>query len=78
MTTVSAYEAKTHFSALLERASDGETVVITKHGRPVARLVPVEARTPVGEVIESLLETRKGVNLGEVSLRDLVEEGRRY
>ena len=39
--TVGAFEAKTHLSELLARAEEGEEVTITKHGRPVARLVPV-------------------------------------
>lgn len=48
-TTVSAYQAKTHFSALLERASEGESVVITKHGNPVAKLVPIDSAPAVGD-----------------------------
>lgn len=39
--TVGAFEAKTHLSALLQRVEAGEQITITKHGRPVARLVPV-------------------------------------
>jgi prevent-host-death family protein len=39
-TTIGAFEAKTHLSKLLDRAEAGETITITKHGRPVARLVP--------------------------------------
>jgi prevent-host-death family protein len=39
--TVSLYEAKTHLSHLVDRARDGDEVVITRHGRPVARLVRV-------------------------------------
>jgi prevent-host-death family protein len=38
--TVSLYEAKTRLSHLVDRALRGEEVVITRHGRPVARLVP--------------------------------------
>lgn len=38
--TVSIYEAKTHLSHLVDRAIQGDDVVITRHGRPVARLVP--------------------------------------
>ena len=75
---MSAYDAKTHFSALLERAGDGETVIITKHGRPVAKLVPVETQRPVDELIDSLLEARTGVRLGGLSVRQLIEDGRRY
>jgi len=39
--TVGAFEAKTHLSSLLQRVEAGEEVTITKHGRPIARLVPV-------------------------------------
>jgi prevent-host-death family protein len=39
--TVGAFEAKTHFSALLEEIEQGREITITKHGRPVAKLVPI-------------------------------------
>lgn len=39
--TVGAFEAKTHLSELLTRVESGEQITITKHGRPVARLVPI-------------------------------------
>ena len=39
--TVNLYEAKTHLSALVDRAADGEEIVIAKAGKPRARLVPV-------------------------------------
>ncbi len=42
-TTVSLYEAKTHLSALGERAANGEEIVVTKHGKPRFRMVPVVA-----------------------------------
>ena len=42
MRTIGAYEAKTHLPQLLERVSRGERITITKHGRPVARLVPAD------------------------------------
>ena len=41
-TTVGAYEAKTKFSELIARAEKGESFVITKNGRPVARIMPTE------------------------------------
>lgn len=41
MTTYNIHEAKTHFSKLLERVSNGEEVVIAKAGKPVARILPV-------------------------------------
>ena len=40
METVGSFEAKTHLPQLLERAAKGEEFTITKHGKPVARLVP--------------------------------------
>jgi prevent-host-death family protein len=40
--TVSLYEAKTHLSVLVERASEGEEIVISKSGKPKARLVPMD------------------------------------
>jgi prevent-host-death family protein len=59
---VSAYEAKTHFSALLERASKGESITITKHGQEVAKLSPVKATRPMAEVIAELKAFGKKVN----------------
>ena len=41
---VGAYEAKTHFSALLEKVEAGEEVIIARNGKPVAQLVPVQRR----------------------------------
>jgi prevent-host-death family protein len=43
---IDAYEAKTHLPALLERVARGEKLTITKHGRPIARLVPIERTGP--------------------------------
>ena len=42
MITVGAFAAKTHLSALLDRVARGEEVTITKHGKPVAKLVPLD------------------------------------
>lgn len=48
MATVNVYEAKTHLSQLLDRAEAGEEIVISRHGKPIVRLVPVrtEPRRP--------------------------------
>ncbi|MFT4029315.1 MAG: type II toxin-antitoxin system Phd/YefM family antitoxin [Protaetiibacter sp.] len=46
MTTVNIHEAKTHLSRLLARVAEGETVIIAKAGRPVARLSPIEPEEP--------------------------------
>lgn len=42
MSTVNIHEAKTHLSRLVERAAKGETVIIAKAGKPMAKLVPLD------------------------------------
>jgi prevent-host-death family protein len=76
---VGAFEAKTHLSALLDRVAQGEEVVITKHGRPVARLVPAAAadRESVDTIIARIKALRVGQTLGGLSWKDLRDEGRR-
>ena len=46
MDTVGLFEAKTHLSELIARAERGEEVIITRHNKPVARIVPIEATAP--------------------------------
>lgn len=61
MEVIGAFDAKTRLSELLERASKGETFEITKHGRPVGRLVPPEiVRTPaeLSAAVERLVRFR--------------------
>jgi prevent-host-death family protein len=80
METVGAFEAKTRLSQLLERVAQGETIQITKRGRPVALLTPpAAAQTPdLERIVAEIRESRKGRKLGRISLRALIEEGRRY
>ena len=79
MEKIGAYEAKTHLPALLDRVAKGERITITRHGVPVATLAPADPApaAPVRESIEELKRYRKGRRLDGLSLRDLVEEGRR-
>jgi prevent-host-death family protein len=79
MESVGSYEAKTHLPALLERVAKGEEFVITKHGVPIARLVPVDQnqQRDVRSVIEELKQFRKGHILGGLSVREMINEGRR-
>ena len=74
---VGAYEAKTNLSRLLERVERGERITLTRHGRPVAMLVPVEDKRPPEEVVGELREFRRSRVLGDMEVRALVEEGRR-
>jgi prevent-host-death family protein len=81
METVGSFEAKTHLSSLLERVSKGERIAITKHGVPVALLVPVDAmpERDRNAVIDELKAFGGGRTLPEgMTIRDLIEEGRRY
>ncbi|MSO93018.1 MAG: type II toxin-antitoxin system Phd/YefM family antitoxin [Rhodospirillales bacterium] len=79
MSSIGAFEAKTHFSALLERVAQGEEIIITRHGSPVAKLVPVSkaSKKRIGDAVARLKEFSKSQTLGSVSLRELREEGRR-
>jgi prevent-host-death family protein len=79
--TVGAYEAKTHLPRLLDEVAKGKSITFTRHGVPVAMLVPPPG-TPqmsVDEAIAALKELRRQVKpLGDWTIRDLIEEGRRY
>lgn len=78
MKTIGAYEAKTHFSRLLDEAAQGESAAITKNGVTVACLVPPPAgrRANTRAVIEELRELRRKVTLGGLSLQEMIAEGR--
>jgi prevent-host-death family protein len=79
METVGAYEAKTHLAQLLERVAKGEKITITKHGVPVAILQPADASktTPVRDIIDKLKRFRSGHHLEGLSIREMIEEGKR-
>jgi len=78
MTQVGAYDAKTRLSELLKRAEKGERIIVTKHGVPVAELVPVPKaeKIPPKEAIAALKSFRKSHRLNGMSIRELIEEGR--
>jgi len=77
--TVGAFEAKTHLSTLLDRVAAGEEVVITKHGKPVARLVSAEKidRQRAQDAFDKLKLLRKKTTLGGLSWKALRDQGRR-
>jgi prevent-host-death family protein len=81
MTPISFCEARTHLSELLGRFSRGKTIRITRRGKPAAVLSPpaAEAAKDVKQVITEMKLLRKGNMLGSnLSIRDLIEEGRRF
>ena len=79
MRTVGAFEAKTHLAALLDAVSAGEQILITRHGHPLARLVPAgaEAGISVDHTIEQLKTFSQGQSLGGLSIAELRDAGRR-
>ncbi|MFM7549937.1 MAG: type II toxin-antitoxin system Phd/YefM family antitoxin [Cyanobium sp.] len=79
MRSVGAFEAKTHLAALLDAVSAGEQITITRHGRPVARLVPPASKpqASVAETIAGLRRLSQGQTLGGLSIAELRDLGRR-
>jgi prevent-host-death family protein len=79
MITVGAFEAKTHLSSLLDKVAAGEEVIITKHGKAVARLVKAQTHEQdrVNSAITQLRKLRQHTSLGDFSWQKLRDEGRR-
>ena len=86
MSTVSAFEAKTRFGELLNRVAKGEEVVITRHDKPVPRMVPEGTRSleTVRNAVAGLVELQKQIlartggkaKLTDADVRAAIEEGR--
>jgi prevent-host-death family protein len=77
MITVGTFEAKTHLSALLDKVEAGEEVVITRHGKPVARLVGAQASDRARQAVETLKRLSKTTTLGGISWKELRDAGRK-
>ena len=78
---IGAFEAKTHFSQILEKAEHGADFIITRRGKPVAKIIPFEQKPVMTrkEAFEKLVELRKLYRgeLGSFNIREAIEEGRR-
>jgi prevent-host-death family protein len=77
---VSAFEAKTKLSELLRETEQGGSFIICRRGKEVARLVPPvkeEQEVDLKQVLSSFREIRERIS-GKVSIRKLIEEGRRF
>jgi prevent-host-death family protein len=79
MSEIGAFEARNRLGSLLDRVEHGEEIVITRRGRPVARLVPAggahdraKARAAAGRIIAR----SRGIRLGGIGLRELIDAGR--
>jgi prevent-host-death family protein len=77
--TVSSFDAKTHLSQLIQDVEKGKSITITRRGKPVARLVPVqeENETPVEYIVEELASVRRRIK-GVFDVKKLIKEGRKY
>ena len=77
---IGAFEAKTHFSQILEKAEKGEDFIVTKRGKPVAKIIPFEQEKKMTftEAVEQLKEFRKLYRgePGSFNIREAIEEGR--
>lgn len=79
MREVGAFEAKNRLGALLDRVEQGEEIIITRRGKPVAKLVPAETgfdREKARRAVAGLLEASRGITLGGLRIKDLIDEGR--
>ena len=82
MGTVGAFQAKTHFSQLLDRAAGGEEITITRRGKPVARLVPATTERDAEAAMETfrrMLERAQRFGVGRFDWHEwkaYVDEGR--
>ena len=80
MDSVGAHELKTHLSKLLDRVEQGERITISRRGKPVAVLQPVEqtgdASMTVKEAIDGLKAFREQHPLDGLSIREMIDEGR--
>ena len=79
MRKIGAYELKTHLSEVLDDVEHGQTVVVTRHGRPIARISPdaADQRQQVNQAVQSLLAFPRTPLPKGVTIRKLIEEGRR-
>ena len=80
MIEIGAFEAKNKLGQLLDRAEAGEEIIITRHGKQVARLIPIAKpfdREAALQAVAEIKKMSKGVKLGDISIRELINEGRR-
>ena len=78
---IGAFEAKTHFSQIIEKAEQGADFVVTRRGKPVAMILPLEKEPEMTfkEAVEQLLEMRKLYRgkPGSFNIREAIEDGRK-
>jgi prevent-host-death family protein len=79
MLEIALFEAKNKLSGLLDQVAVGEEFVITRHGKPAARLTPLQPtfdRAKAKQAAKALLQASQNLSLGAISIKELVDEGR--
>ena len=78
---IGSFEAKTHFSQVMEKTEQGEDYIVTRRGKPIAKIIPYkeEPEMTFKEAVEQLQEMRKLYRgkPGSFNIREAIEEGRR-
>jgi len=80
MKSIGTSEAKRHFSALLDRVARGEKIIIKRRGVPAVLIVPLTNTGPKlthQEIVEGMRALRKRVKSGGMSVREMINVGRR-
>jgi prevent-host-death family protein len=80
MKEIGAFEAKNKLAELLDLAESGEEIIITRHGKQVARLGPIQKpfdRAVARRAVEEIKKMRKGMHMDDATIKELINEGRR-
>ena len=80
MKEIGAFEAKNKLAELLDRAENGEEIIITRHGKQVARLGPIQKpfdREAARQAVEDIKNLPKGMHIDDATIREFINEGRR-
>jgi prevent-host-death family protein len=79
---IGAFEAKTHFSQIIDKVEHGADYIVTRRGKPVAKIIPIEQKPEMTrkEAFEKLMEMRKHYRgkPGSFNIRKAIEDGRKY
>ena len=80
MQTIGVFNAKTNFSAIIEKVLHGKEFLITRRGQPIARITAVNAQSneSIAQTIESILKFRKSRKGSQEELKSWIQEGRRF
>jgi prevent-host-death family protein len=78
---IGMFAVKTKLAEIFKRVENGERITITRRGAPIAEIIPAAKKydpQSVREAIKSLRRFRSGRKLGDLSIREMIEDGRRY